>query len=226
MASFAGPFVYGAQYKLNLENLKREYSIETTNVQPLRFLCSGDAYEFWGLFEARFHLVCPAEGGQFFLLGTDRLGRDMLSRIIYGARISLTVGLIGISISFTLGILLGGLAGYYGGTFDLLTQRAIEIVHSLPHIPIWLALAAVIPANWSPILVYFAITIILGLMDWTGLARSVRSKLLALREEDYVLAAQLMGAKTPRIVGRHLIPGFMSHLIASATITIPKMILG
>ena len=223
---FQGPFVYGIRYQLNLENLKRDYSIETTSVQPIRFFCKGDPYEFWGVFEASFHIVCPAADGQMFLLGTDRLGRDMLSRIIYGARISLTVGLIGITISFTLGILLGGLAGYYGGTFDLLTQRAIEIVHSLPHIPIWLALAAVIPANWSPILVYFAITIILGLMDWTGLARSVRSKLLALREEDYVLAAQLMGAKTPRIVGRHLIPGFMSHLIASATITIPKMILG
>ncbi len=220
------PFVYGAVYKLNLDTLKREYTFDTNVIHPIRFFCQGDSYQFWGLFEASFHLACPAKDGQLFLLGTDRLGRDMLSRIIYGARISLTVGLIGISISFTLGILLGGLAGYYGGTFDLVTQRAIEIVHSLPHIPIWLALAAVMPANWSPILVYFGITIILGLMDWTGLARSVRSKLLALREEDYVLAAQLMGAKTPRIIGRHLIPGFMSHLIASATITIPKMILG
>ncbi len=220
------PFVYGAVYKLNLDTLKREYSDDTARIYPIRYFCQGDSYQFWGLFEASFHLVCPAKDGQMFLLGTDRLGRDMLSRIIYGARISLTVGLIGISISFTLGILLGGLAGYYGGTFDLLTQRAIEIVHSLPHIPIWLALAAVMPASWSPILVYFGITIILGLMDWTGLARSVRSKLLALREEDYVMAAQLMGARTPRIIGRHLIPGFMSHLIASATITIPKMILG
>ena len=220
------PFVYGYVYKLNLETLKREYNVDNSTKYPIRFFCQGDTYSFWGLFDASFHLVCPARDGQMFLLGTDRLGRDMLSRIIYGARISLTVGLIGIFISFTLGITLGGLAGYYGGTFDLLTQRAIEIVHSLPHIPIWLALASVMPASWSPILVYFGITIILGLMDWTGLARSVRSKLLALREEDYVLATQLMGARTPRIVGRHLIPGFMSHLIASATITIPKMILG
>ena len=170
--------------------------------------------------------MCPAKDGTLFLLGSDRLGRDVLSRMVYGARISLTVGLIGITISFLLGITIGGLAGYYGGLFDLLSQRAIEIVHSIPHIPLWLALAAVMPVTWSPMLVYFGITVILGLMDWTGLARSVRAKLLSLREEDYVLSAQLMGAKTPSILFRHLIPGFISHLIASATITIPSMILG
>lgn len=161
-----------------------------------------------------------------FILGADRLGRDVLSRILYGARISLTIGLVGISISFTLGIVLGGLAGYYGGWIDLVVQRLIEVVQSLPTIPLWLALAAIMPVTWSPILVYFGITIILGLVDWTGLARAVRSKLLSLREEDYVLAARLMGASPKRIIGLHLVPGFMSHLIASATITIPTMILG
>jgi peptide/nickel transport system permease protein len=145
---------------------------------------------------------------------------------VHGARISLTIGLISITISFALGIVIGGLAGYYGGRFDLIVQRLIEIIQSLPHIPIWMALAAVMPATWSPLLVYFGITIILGLMDWTGLARAVRSKLLSLREEDYVTAAQLMGAGTGRIVFRHLVPGFMSHLIAKATVTIPGMILG
>jgi peptide/nickel transport system permease protein len=223
---FVGPFVYGYAYKLNMDNLKREYTPDKQQVYPIRFLCRGDAYSFWGLVPGNLHLACPAKAGKLFLLGTDRLGRDMLSRLIYGARISLTIGLIGVSISFLLGIVIGGLAGYYGGVFDLLTQRAIEIVQSLPHIPIWLALAAIMPASWSPILVYFGITVILGLMDWTGLARAVRSKLLSLREEDYVLAAQLMGAGTVRVVGRHLIPGFLSHLIASATITIPTMILG
>ncbi len=223
---FVGPFVYGYAYRLNMDNLKREYTPDKQKVYPIRFLCRGDGYYFWGLVPGDLHLACPAKAGVLFLLGTDRLGRDMLSRLIYGARISLTIGLIGVSISFLLGIAIGGLAGYYGGVFDLLTQRAIEIVQSLPHIPIWLALAAIMPASWSPILVYFGITVILGLMDWTGLARAVRSKLLSLREEDYVLAAQLMGAGTVRVVGRHLIPGFLSHLIASATITIPTMILG
>lgn len=223
---FVGPFVYGRSMTLDMDTLRRVYTDNTNDVQPIRFFCRGDAYEFWGLWKADFHLACPAEGGQLFLLGTDRLGRDMLSRIIYGARISLTIGLLGITVSFVLGIVIGGLAGYYGGVFDLVTQRIIEVLQSLPSIPLWMALAAIMPVTWSPILIYFGITIILGLLDWTGLARAVRSKLLALREEDYVQAAQLMGARTSRIIGRHLIPGFMSHLIATATISIPGMILG
>jgi peptide/nickel transport system permease protein len=195
-------------------------------VQPIRFLCRGDPYKFWGVISSDLHLVCPAVGGQMFLLGTDRLGRDVLSRILYGARISLTIGLIGIAISFCLGIVIGGLAGYRGGVFDLIVQRLIEVLQSLPSLPLWMALAAIMPVTWSPIVIYFGITVILGIIDWTGLARAVRSKLLALREEDYVQAAQLMGASTSRVIGRHLVPGFMSHLIASATISIPGMILG
>ncbi len=223
---FIGPFVYGYKSKLDLDTLRRIYTEDTSDVQKLRFFCSGDAYRFWGFIKGDFHIMCPAEGGQVFLLGSDRLGRDVFSRMIYGARISLTIGLVGISISFVLGIVIGGLAGYYGGWVDLVAQRMIEVIQSLPAIPLWLALAAIMPVTWSPILVYFGITIILGLIDWTGLARAVRSKLLALREEDYILAARLMGAKPSRIIGNHLVPGFMSHLIASATITIPTMILG
>ncbi|MDQ6434722.1 ABC transporter permease [Mesorhizobium sp. LHD-90] len=223
---FVGPFVYGRDMTLNMDTLRRNYTDDLTDVQPLRFFCSGDPYKFWGVIPGSFHFVCPAEGGQFFALGTDRLGRDVLSRIIYGARISLTIGLLGVAFSFILGIVIGGLAGYKGGIFDLVVQRIIEVLQSLPSIPLWMALAAIMPVTWSPIIIYFGITLILGLLDWTGLARAVRSKLLALREEDYVLAAQLMGAKTSRIIGRHLIPGFMSHLIASATIAIPGMILG
>jgi peptide/nickel transport system permease protein len=223
---FVGPFVYGRTMTLDMDTLKRNYADDTSKVEPIRFFCRGDDYRFWGLFESNLHLVCPAEGGQLFLLGTDRLGRDVLSRIIYGARISLTIGLLGITVSFVLGIVIGGLAGYHGGIFDLVVQRLIEVLQSIPSIPLWLSLAAIMPATWSPLLIYLGITVILGLLDWTGLARAVRSKLLALREEDYVLAAQLMGARSGRIIGRHLVPGFMSHLIATATISIPGMILG
>lgn len=224
--AFVGPFVYGQRMTLDMDTLKRVYTDNTADVQKLRFFCRGDKYKFWNLFESDVHLVCPAKDGEFFFLGTDRLGRDMLSRIIYGARISLTIGALGVMMSFVLGIVIGGLAGYHGGIFDLIVQRVIEVLQSIPSIPLWMALAAIIPVTWSPILVYVGITIILGMLDWTGLARAVRSKLLALREEDYVLAAQVMGAGSARIIRRHLIPGFMSHLIASATLTIPGMILG
>ncbi len=222
---FIGPFVYARTMRLNMDTLKREYSDDKNRVQPIRFFCSGDPYEFWGLVPGSFHLVCAAKGGQLFLLGTDRLGRDMASRLLYGGRISLTVGLIGITVSFILGLFFGGLAGFFGGGVDYAIQRLIEIIRSLPELPLWLALSAALPVTWSPILVYFGITLILGLLDWPGLARAVRSKLLALREEDFCVAAQLMGARPGRIIARHLLPNFMSHLIASATLSIPSMIL-
>ena len=223
---FVGPFVYGYKVHLNLQNRKREYPEDRSRIHLLRFFCESEAYKYWGVVPGRFHLVCPAEGGTLFLLGTDRLGRDMLSRIIYGARISLTIGLIGVSVSFLLGIVIGGLAGYYGGWVDNIAQRLIEVVRSIPHVPLWLALSAILPVDWSPLLIYFGITVILGLIDWTGLARAVRSKLLSLREEDFCVAAQLMGASPRRIIFRHLLPSFTSHLIASATLAIPNMILG
>ncbi|MGF7163111.1 peptide/nickel transport system permease protein [Rhodoligotrophos appendicifer] len=223
---FVGPFVYGYDSRANLETFRWDYTVNPDKVYPLRFFCQGDPYLFWGMIEGRTHLICPAVDGVFFPLGTDRLGRDMLSRIIYGTRISLTVGLIGITISFVLGITLGGLAGYYGGWIDAGIQRVIEVLRSLPELPLWLALSAALPVTWSPIVVYFGITIILGLLDWPGLARSVRSKFLALREEDFATAAVLMGAKPSRVIGRHLVPNFMSHLIASATLSVPAMILG
>ncbi len=223
---FVGPFVYGLDFRLNMENLRREYSTNFDRVQPLRYFCRGDRYKYLGLMRGDFHLFCPAENGTLYLLGTDRLGRDILSRMIYGARISLTVGLIGIMVSFVLGIVLGGLAGYYGGWVDSVVQRAIEIIRSFPELPLWMALSAALPVTWSPVGVFFGITIILGLIDWTGLGRAVRSKLLALREEDFCTAAVLMGARPSRVIGRHLLPNFMSHLIASATLSIPSMILG
>ncbi len=224
--TLVGPFVYGLKFQLNLETLQREYTTDRTKVDRLRFFCRGDPYRFWGFWPGDLHLVCPAENGTLFLLGTDRLGRDMASRLLYGGRISLTVGLIGITISFILGITIGGVAGYFGGWTDNVVQRLIEVIRSLPELPLWMALSASLPVTWSPILVYFGITIILGLIDWPGLARAVRSKLLALREEDFCQAARLMGASPRRIIGRHLLPNFMSHLIASATLSIPSMILG
>ena len=223
---FQGPFVYGLKYQLNMTNLKREYQEDKQSIQKIRFFCKSDPYKFWGHVAASTHLFCPSATGTLFLLGTDRLGRDVLSRIIYGTRISLTVGLLGIIFSFIIGITIGGLAGYFGGWVDNLSQRAIEIIRSFPELPLWMALSASLPVTWSPILIYFGITIILGMLDWTGLARAVRSKLLSLREEDFALAAQLMGAKPQRIIVRHLLPSFTSHLIASATLSIPSMILG
>jgi len=156
---FVGPFVYGYNYRLNMENLRREYTPNPAKVEPIRFLCRGDSYEYAGLFESDLHFICPAEGGTLFLLGTDRLGRDMLSRIIYGTRISLTVGLFGITISFFLGIVLGGLSGYYGGWVDTIIQRLIEVIRSFPELPLWMALSAALPVTWNPILIYFGITI-------------------------------------------------------------------
>lgn len=221
-----GPYVYGYTSKVNVETFKREFTIDTSKPEPLRFFCSGEPYRFLGALPASVRLVCPAEGGTLFLLGTDRLGRDVLSRLLYGGRISLTIGLVGVAISLGLGVLFGLLAGYLGGWVDSAIQRLIELLRSLPELPLWMALAAALPVSWSPLWVFAGITVILGFLDWPGLARAVRARVLSLREEEFTTAARLMGASPWRIMTHHLLPNFSSHLIASATLAIPGMILG
>ncbi|CAA6809242.1 MAG: Dipeptide transport system permease protein DppC (TC 3.A.1.5.2) [uncultured Thiotrichaceae bacterium] len=223
---FRGPFVYGWKQTMDMDTLMRTYTEDKSKIYPVKFFHRGEDYELMGLVSGNLHLFGVEGAGKIFLLGTDRLGRDMFSRIVHGARISLTIGLLGITVSFTLGLLLGGMAGYYGGWIDNLVQRMTEIIRSFPELPLWMALSALLPVNWSPLWIFFGITVILAMLDWTGLARAVRSKLMSLREEDYASAAVLMGAKPKRIIVRHLLPGFFSHLIASATLSIPAMILG
>ncbi|MEL6103494.1 MAG: ABC transporter permease [Pseudomonadota bacterium] len=221
-----GPYVYQTEALADLENFRWNYTIDETRPMPLQFFCRGSEYRLAGLIRTSTHLFCAPEGATIFLWGSDRLGRDVFSRILYGAQLSLTVGLIGITVSFLLGIFFGAIAGYFGGPLDWGIQRVIEILRSLPELPLWLALSAAVPSNWGPVAVFFIISIILGLLDWPGLARAVRAKFLSLREEEYVRAAEMMGASPRRVIRRHLLPNFASHLIASATLSIPAMILG
>ena len=223
---FLGPFIYPLVAEANLETFQWEFKPDLENPARLEFFCQGSEYRLAGLIPATTRLFCAPADAPLFLWGSDRLGRDVFSRILYGAQLSLTVGLIGITVSFVLGIFFGAIAGYFGGVLDWVINRMIEILRSLPELPLWLALSAAVPSNWSPVAVFFIISIILGLLDWPGLARSVRAKFLSLREEEYVRAVEMMGASSGRVIRKHLIPNFMSHLIASATLSIPAMILG
>lgn len=223
---FLGPFIYPMTSEADLETFQWVFKPDLETPLNLDFFCKGKEYNIAGLIPSNTHLFCAPKGATVFLWGSDRLGRDVFSRILYGAQLSLTVGLIGISVSFVLGIFFGSVAGYFGGKIDWVINRVIEILRSLPELPLWLALSAAVPSNWSPVAVFFIISVILGILDWPGLARSVRAKFLSLREEEYVRAAEMMGASSGRVIRKHLIPNFMSHLIASATLSIPAMILG
>ena len=220
------PFVYGIKGVRHPETLRKFYIEDRSQRYAVRLFVRGAPYRFWGLFETDIHLFGVDDGGTLFLLGTDHLGRDLLSRIIYGSRISLTIGLVGVTLSFVFGLVIGVVSGYYGGWIDNLIQRGIEILRSFPSIPLWMALAAALPSSWSPLQIYMGITVVLSFIGWTGLARQVRGKILSLREEDFATAALLAGASRWRIMTRHLLPSFMSHIIVSLTLAVPGMILG
>ena len=222
---FRGPFVYGLKRKRDPKTFRRLYTPDRTKIIPVVFFIRGEPYKFWNLFPTDLHLF-GAEGEQVFLVGTDRLGRDLFTRLIYASRISLSIGLVGVVLTFVLGLFLGGIAGYFGGLADSVVMRSIDLVISLPTIPLWMALAAAMPDQWSSIKIYFAITVIFSVIGWTGLARVVRGKLLSLREEDFVMAAKLVGASNTTIITRHLLPSFSSYLIVNLTLAVPFMILG
>jgi peptide/nickel transport system permease protein len=219
------PFVYTLKSERDPETYRRVFTEDVTEIHPIRFFVQGEPYEMWGLFETKLHLF-GVEDSPFFVLGTDRLGRDLFTRTMYGARISLSIGLVGVALNFVLGLLLGGLSGYLGGLADTIIQRIIDLLMSIPTLPLWMGLAAALPRDWPPLRLYFGIVIVLSLVGWTGLARVVRGKLLALREEDFVMAARLSGANNLRIIVHHLLPSFFSYIIVQLTMAIPSMILG
>ena len=219
------PFVYAQTRSRDPVTMRRIYTEDPSTRFPLYLFVRGDPYELWGLFPSDRHFIGVKEG-YLFLFGTERLGRDLFSRTLHAARISLSIGLIGVGLSFILGCVLGGISGFYGGAIDTVIQRVIEFLVSIPTLPLWMALAAAVPAEWPQVRVYFAITIILSVVGWAGLARVVRGKVLSLREEDFVQAAAIAGSKDGSIIVRHILPSFFSYLIVHVTLAVPRMFLG
>jgi peptide/nickel transport system permease protein len=223
------PHVYGVKGARDPQTFKRVYQTDPGQRIPIRLFAEGFEYRFLGVIPTTRHLI-GVDGGldatkTIFLLGTDVQGRDLWSRLMYGTRVSLTIGLFGVTVSLVLGVVLGGLSGFYGGLTDTLIQRVIEILRSIPTIPLWMGLAAALPRDWSILQVYFAITIIISLLGWTELARVVRGRFLALREEDFVVSARLVGCSQMRIIFVHMVPSFMSHIIAATTLALPAMVI-
>jgi peptide/nickel transport system permease protein len=223
------PHVYAVKGRRDPATFKRVYQADPTQKIPIRFFARGFEYKFLGIIPTNIHLIgvdAEREAEKtIFLLGTDVQGRDLWSRLMYATRISMTIGLVGVTLSLLLGVMLGGISGLYGGLADTLIQRVIEILRSIPTIPLWMGLAAALPREWSILQVYFAITIIISLLGWTELARVVRGRFLALREEDFVVSARLVGCTQMRIIFVHMVPSFMSHIIAATTLALPAMII-
>lgn len=222
------PHVYALKGKRDMKTFKLIYAPDPTDKRYVQFFSHGYPYDFLGLVPTDRHLIGLAgtsttEG--LFLLGTDQLGRDVFSRLTLASRTSLTIGLVGVALSLFLGVLLGGISGLYGGWIDTLIQRIIEVLRSVPTIPLWMGLAAALPNTWSVTQVYFAITVIISLIGWTELARVVRGRFLAMREEDFITAAELAGASQLRIIFRHMVPSFLSHIIAAVSLALPAMII-
>jgi peptide/nickel transport system permease protein len=218
------PFVYDLKQELD-ENLRRTYTLNPDEKIPIQFLAQGEPYKLFGIIPADVHLFQGAEGKPVALLGTDRQGRDMFSRILLGSQVSLTIGLVGVSLSLTIGAVLGIASGYYSGTVDNVIQRVIELIRAFPSVPLWMALSAAIPLSWTVMQTYFAISIILSLIGWTWLARQLRGKVLALRNADFILAAKLAGASDGWIIFRHLVPATLGHIVVISTLAMPAMIL-
>jgi peptide/nickel transport system permease protein len=220
------PHVFGYKSVVDAAAGRRTFTVDETQPIAVGLFVQGSAYRLLGFIPWDRRLIGPLQSDvPMYLLGADRLGGDMFSKIIYGTRISMSIGLVGVALSLILGILLGGISGYYGGAVDTAIQRVIEFLRSIPTIPLWMGLAAALPSNWPPLRIYFGITIILSLIGWTGLARVVRGRFLAMRSEDFVTAAQLDGASDIRIIVRYMAPSFASHIIASTTLAIPAMII-
>ena len=220
------PFVYAFESKVDPKTFKRVQTANTETKHYLRFFAKGSPYTIMGVIETDIHLFGVDAPAKVFLLGTDKQGRDLFSRVFYGAQVSLTIGLVGVALTLIIGSLVGIAGGYFGGIFDDITQRIIEVLISFPQIPLWLALAALVPPTTTSAQRFFAISIVLSLVNWGGLARQVRGMVYALREEDYVMAARYASASDWRIISRHLLPNTMSHVLVIATISIPGMILG
>ena len=220
------PFTYALTYKMNRETFLLEVTQDTDTHWPVYFLVKGEPYKMWGLIPGDLHLYGVRDEDAFLhLFGTDKLGHDVLARILFGTRVSLSIGVIGMFIAFFLGLIIGGIAGYFGGAVDEVIQRGIEFIRSIPTLPLWMSLAAALPLEWSSEQVYFAITLILGLLGWTNLARRVSSKLLSLRDEDYITAARVAGSSDARIIFRHMLPSFLSYIIVDLSVSFPYMIL-